>query len=53
MPVDQMARVAEQVTTVTNRHGGFVLSSSVSTGGDSAGGLRAAHPRGAPAARAA
>ena len=38
MPVDQMARVAEQVTTVTNRHGGFVLSSAVSTGGDSAGG---------------
>jgi Domain of unknown function (DUF4349) len=38
MPVDQMSRVAEQVTTVTNRHGGFVLSSSVSTGGDSAGG---------------
>ena len=38
MPVDQMTRVAEQVTTVTNRHGGFVLSSSVSTGGDSAGG---------------
>jgi hypothetical protein len=38
MPVDQMARVAEQVTSVTNRHGGFVLSSSVSTGGDSAGG---------------
>jgi hypothetical protein len=38
MPVDQMARVAEQVTTVTNRHGGFVLSSSVSTGADSAGG---------------
>jgi hypothetical protein len=38
MPVDQMARVAEQVTAVTNRHGGFVLSSSVSTGGDSAGG---------------
>src|SRR5215208_4738576 len=38
MPVDQMARVAEQVTTVTNRHGGFVLSSSVSTGQDSAGG---------------
>jgi hypothetical protein len=37
MPVDQMARVAEQVTTVTNRHGGFVLSSSVSTG-ESAGG---------------
>lgn len=38
MPLDQMARVAEQVTTVTNRHGGFVLSSSVSTGEDSAGG---------------
>ena len=38
MPVDEMARVAEQVTTVTNRHGGFVLSSSVSTGKDSAGG---------------
>ena len=38
MPVDQMSRVAEQVTTVTNRHGGFVLSSSVSTGEDSAGG---------------
>jgi hypothetical protein len=38
MPVDEMARVAEQVTTVTNRHGGFVLSSSVSTGGDSPGG---------------
>jgi hypothetical protein len=38
MPVDQMARVAEQVTAVTNRHGGFVLSSSVSTGEDGAGG---------------
>jgi Domain of unknown function (DUF4349) len=38
MPVDQMSRVAEQVTTVTNRYGGFVLSSSVSTGADSAGG---------------
>ena len=38
-PVDRMARVAEDVTTVTNRHGGFVLSSSVSTGDeDSAGG---------------
>ena len=36
-PVDQMARVADQVTAVTNRHGGFVLGSSVSTG-DSAGG---------------
>jgi hypothetical protein len=38
MPVDEMARVAEQVTAVTNQHGGFVLSSSVSTGGDAAGG---------------
>jgi hypothetical protein len=36
--VNEMARVAEQVTTVTNRHGGFVLSSSVSPGDDSAGG---------------
>ena len=33
-----MQRVAEQVTAVTNRHGGFVLSSSVSTGEDSSGG---------------
>jgi hypothetical protein len=39
MPVDEMARVAEEVTAVTNRHGGFVLNSSVSTGDeDSAGG---------------
>jgi hypothetical protein len=38
MPVDDMPRVAEQVTAVTNRHGGFVLSSSVSTGEDGAGG---------------
>jgi uncharacterized protein DUF4349 len=37
-PLDQMSRVADQVTAVTNRHGGFVLSSSVSTGEDSAGG---------------
>ena len=54
MPVDEMARVAEQVTTVTNRHGGFVLSSSVSTGGDSAGGdfeLRIPSPRLRPALR--
>jgi Domain of unknown function (DUF4349) len=36
-PVDEMQRVADQVTSVTNRHGGFVLSSSVSTG-DGAGG---------------
>jgi hypothetical protein len=38
MPVDEMQRVADQVTAVTNRHGGFVLSSSVSTGEDSSGG---------------
>ncbi len=38
MPVDEMARVAEQVTAVTNRHGGFELSSSVSPGEDAAGG---------------
>lgn len=38
MPVEQMQRVADQVTAVTNRHGGFVLSSSVSTGEDSSGG---------------
>src|ERR671912_2128012 len=38
MPVDDMPRVAEQVTAVTNRHGGFVLSSSVSTGEDATGG---------------
>jgi len=37
-PVDQMQRVADQVTAVTNRHGGFVLTSSVSTGEDSSGG---------------
>jgi hypothetical protein len=37
-PVDELARVADQVTTVTNRHGGFVLSSSLSTGDDGAGG---------------
>jgi hypothetical protein len=37
-PVDDMQRVADEVTTVTNRHGGFVLSSSVSTGDDGAGG---------------
>jgi hypothetical protein len=37
-PVDQIQRVADQVTAVTNRHGGFVLSSSISTGEDSSGG---------------
>ena len=28
-PVDEMQRVADQITSVTNRHGGFVLSSSL------------------------
>ena len=34
MPADEMNRVADQVTAVTNRHGGFVLSSSLDTGSD-------------------
>jgi Domain of unknown function (DUF4349) len=38
VPADEMARVAEDVTAVTNRHGGFVLSSSVNTGEDGGGG---------------
>jgi Domain of unknown function (DUF4349) len=38
VPTDEMARVAEDVTAVTNRHGGFVLSSSVDTGQDGGGG---------------
>jgi hypothetical protein len=33
-----MAHVADQVTAVTYRHGGFVLNSSVSTGEESSGG---------------
>jgi Domain of unknown function (DUF4349) len=37
-PSGELARVADQVTAVTNRHGGFVLSSSLSTGNDGAGG---------------
>ena len=37
-PVDRMERLGEQVTTVTNRYGGFVLSSSLTTGEDDAGG---------------
>jgi hypothetical protein len=37
-PADRMERLGEQVTAVTNRYGGFVLSSSLSTGGDGAGG---------------
>jgi Domain of unknown function (DUF4349) len=38
VPLDEMARVAEDVAAVTNRHGGFVLSSSVDTGEDGGGG---------------
>jgi hypothetical protein len=38
VPVDEMARVADEVTAVTYRHGGFVLNSSVSTGEDGGGG---------------
>lgn len=37
-PVDEMERVADRLTAVTNRYGGFVLSSSLSTGEDEAGG---------------
>ena len=38
VPLDDMARVADEVTAVTNRHGGFVLNSSVNTGEDGGGG---------------
>jgi hypothetical protein len=38
VPLDDMARVADQVTAVTYRHGGFVLDSSVDTGRDEGGG---------------
>jgi hypothetical protein len=38
VPLDEMARVADEVTAVTNRHGGFVLSSSVNSGADEGGG---------------
>jgi Domain of unknown function (DUF4349) len=37
VPVKEMTRVADQVTAVAYRHGGFVLSSSVNSG-DSGGG---------------
>jgi hypothetical protein len=36
--LDEMARVAEDVAAVTNRHGGFVLSSSVDSGENGGGG---------------
>jgi Domain of unknown function (DUF4349) len=38
VPLDKMAQVAEGVTEATDRHDGFVLSSSVDTGQDSGGG---------------
>jgi uncharacterized protein DUF4349 len=38
VPVDEMTRVADEVTEVTNRHGGFVLNSSVNTGEQDGGG---------------
>jgi hypothetical protein len=38
VPVDEMTRVAGEVTEVTNRHGGFVLNSSVNTGEEDGGG---------------
>ena len=38
VPLDDMARVADEVTAVTNRHGGFVLNSSVNSGDDGGGG---------------
>ena len=38
VPLEEMTRVADEVTAVTNRHGGFVLDSSVNTGEDDGGG---------------
>jgi hypothetical protein len=38
VPLDEMTRVADEVTAVTNRHGGFVLNSSVDTGEQDGGG---------------
>ena len=37
-PANRMERLGEQVTAVTNRYGGFVLSSSLTTGEDDAAG---------------
>jgi Domain of unknown function (DUF4349) len=37
-PADELAQVADRVTAVTGRFGGFVLSSSLSTGEDGSGG---------------
>jgi hypothetical protein len=38
LPVKEMTRVADQVSAVAYRHGGFVLSSSVDSGDDGGGG---------------
>lgn len=38
VPVKEMERVADRITSVTYRHGGFVLSSSVNTGQEDGGG---------------
>jgi hypothetical protein len=38
VPVKEMTRVADQVSAVAYRHGGFVLSSSVDSGDDGGGG---------------
>jgi hypothetical protein len=38
VPVKEMTHVADQVTAVAYRHGGFVLSSSVDSGDDGGGG---------------
>jgi hypothetical protein len=38
VPTDELTRVANGVTAVTNRHGGFVLSSSVVSGEEDSGG---------------
>jgi hypothetical protein len=52
--LDDLARVAEDVTAVANRHGGFVLSSSVDTGEESGGGdFSLGSPRTACARRSA
>jgi hypothetical protein len=38
VPVEEMARVGDRVSSVAYRHGGFVLSSSVDSGTDDGGG---------------
>ena len=54
VPLEDMAKVADQVTAVAYRHGGFVLSSSVNSGRDEGGGdfsLRIPSDRVRPALR--